>query len=57
MEDYSADQNQDTNSQSELGYGGGQSGYNQSNNTNNGELWKQFGRESDVGKMLYSMYS
>jgi hypothetical protein len=23
----------------------------------NSNLWKQFGKESDVGKMLYSMYS
>ena len=28
-----------------------------SNGTNNTKLWKQFGRESDVGKMLFSMYS
>ena len=23
----------------------------------NGKLWKQFGRETDVGKMLFSLYS
>jgi hypothetical protein len=28
-----------------------------SNGSQNSALWKQFGRESDVGKMLYSMYS
>lgn len=35
----------------------------QANNTNssqqsdNSKLWKQFGRENDVGKMLFSLYS
>jgi hypothetical protein len=26
-------------------------------NADNTKLWKNFGRESDVGKMLFSMYS
>lgn len=28
-----------------------------SQDTQNGDLWKKFGRGNDVGKMLYSMYS
>ena len=30
---------------------------NETSNSQNAELWKQFGTELDVGKMLYSMYS
>eukprot|EP00347_Sterkiella_histriomuscorum_P010966 403374256 len=62
MENYNQSQysqeNQDYNSQYEDNNGGVQSVTGgQSTTSNNGELWKKFGRENDVGKMLYSMYS
>ena len=34
-----------------------QSKYSEQSGSSNNTLYKQFGRESDVGKMLYSMYA